>query len=264
MHPERRTSSHKGDNGNVLIVGGNELFHGAPILAGLSAEQSGADLVYLMVPKNHQNLSRQFSLNLIVDTFKGKFLRPLDVKHVLDWTEKVDVMVIGNGLGERPQTNRAVRKILQKSKCHLVVDAAALLPFLEVAPLAKDREVVLTPHRGELSKMLAEDVEKLSTSKLKELLKSKAAEWEATIVLKGPEDLIVSPDGKIHINETGHPIMTKGGTGDVLAGMIGGMMAQGFTGFSAAKASTKLWGKMGEAVAKKKGLTVTVEELLRS
>lgn len=251
---KRSKSSHKGDNGRVLILGGNELYHGAPILAGLGAEKSGADLVYLMVPSNQQHLARSFSMNMIVESFSGKFLRAQDVQKALDWCEKVDVLVVGNGLGEKPQTLRAVRKILQKSRCKVVIDAAALSAFAELAPLSGNRDIVITPHQGELERMGIQASEKA--------LQAAAKQLQATIVLKGPEDLIVSPEGKTHVNKTGHPVMTKGGTGDVLAGLIGGLMAQGLSGFEAAKKATEDWGKVGEYVAEQKGLEVTIQELL--
>ena len=97
MLPTRSKTSHKGDNGKVLVIGGNEIFHGAPIMAALCAEKSGVDLVYVVVPINQQNLARHFSLNLIVDTFSGKHLRPRDVEKIISWSKKADVMVIGNG-----------------------------------------------------------------------------------------------------------------------------------------------------------------------
>jgi len=258
---KRLTHSHKGQNGTVLVVGGNELYHGAPILAGLGAEKSGVDLVYLMVPANQQNLARQFSVNLIVDTFKGKFLRAGDVGKVVDWSQKVNVMVIGNGLGEKPQTLRAIRKILEEAKCKLVVDAAALQAFVQVKNV-KSPEVVLTPHRGEFGKMLKKNLEGASEKELEQLATEKAKEWKVTLVLKTPQTLICSPDGDVHWNTTGHPIMTKGGTGDVLAGLIAGMMAQGMPGFEAAKKACDEWGRVGEAVFEKKGLMGTVEDLV--
>lgn len=243
------------------MVGGNALYHGAPILTALGAEKSGVDLVYLMVPVNQQNLGRQFSVNLIVDTFSGKFLRPRDISKVLDWTKKVDVMVIGNGLGERPQTLRACRKILQQAKCKLVIDAAALYAFVQLKNLSSP-DIVLTPHRGEFGRMLEKNLENASEKELEKITKEKAKEWRATIVLKTPQTLIVSPEGKTHWNTTGHPIMTKGGTGDVLAGIIAGLMAQGLPGFEAAKQACEAWGKVGEYVAEKIGLMSTVEEMI--
>jgi len=256
---KRSKTSHKGQNGRVLIIGGSERYHGAPILSALAAEQTGIDLTYLMVPANQQNLTRNYSLNLIVDTFKGKYLRPLDVQHILDWSRKVDVVVIGPGLGDNPKTLRALKKILQKAPSKLVIDAAALAVVADCAPFTHD--TVLTPHSGEWKKMMK--AKNGSKTQIEAELKQKSNDWKATIVLKGPEDLIVSPGEKTHRNKSGHPIMTKGGTGDILAGLIGGLMAQGLSGFEAAKQATKVWGEVGEKVARQKGLMVTVAELLR-
>jgi hydroxyethylthiazole kinase-like uncharacterized protein yjeF len=257
---KRNKNSHKGENGRVLVVGGNEVYHGAPLLAALAAEKSGVDLCYVMVPVNQQNLARQFSLNLIVDTFSGKFLRPQDVKKVIDWTKKVDVLVIGNGLGEKPQTLRSIKKILEQSKCDVVIDAAALslVPQLEF----HGRQAVITPHREEFSRLVKKDLNQLKPSELKKLLQEKAKEWHVVIVLKGAEDLLACPYGKFQVNKTGHPIMTKGGTGDVLAGLIAGLIAQGIPSFEASFQAVQEWGKVGESVAKKKGLMVTIEEMM--
>lgn len=259
---KRSPDSHKGQNGRVLVVGGNELYHGAPILAGMGAERSGVDLVYLMVPTNQQHLARQFSPNLIVDTFKGRHLRALDVGHVVDWSEKVDGMVIGNGLGEKPQTLRAVKMIFQRATCKLVVDAAALQAFGQ-AKQVKASEVVVTPHRGEFGRMVGKDLEKASNKDLEKLAQEKAKQWHAVIVLKTPQTLICSPEGKVHWNTTGHPIMTKGGTGDVLAGLIAGLMAQGLPAFEAAKKACEEWGKVGERVFENQGLMTTIAELVQ-
>jgi hydroxyethylthiazole kinase-like uncharacterized protein yjeF len=251
---KRDPESHKDQNGRVLVVGGNERYHGAPIMAALGAEKSGVDLVNLIVPANQQHLARSFSLNLIVETFSGKFLRTQDVSKIIEASKNSDVLVIGNGLGEKPQTLRAIRKILQQTSCDLVIDAAALSAFIEVSPLTEDRDVVLTPHSGEFEslKPLA------SSNNLPEFSKL----HHCTIVLKGKEDQICNPEGKLHINKTGHPVMTKGGTGDVLAGLIGGLMAQGISGFEAAKKACEDWGKVGEYVAEQKGLEVTMKEMI--
>lgn len=251
---KRDPDSHKGQNGRVLVVGGNEKYHGAAIMAALAAEKSGADLVNLIVPLNQQHLARSFSLNLIVEPFSGKFLRPQDVPKIVEAAKHADVLVIGNGLGEKPQTLRAIRKILQHTSCKLVIDAAALLAFAEVAPLDISRDVVLTPHAGEL-----ENLQLQSSSNLEAFSK----EQHCTLVLKGKQDQVYSHSGESYINKTGHPIMTKGGTGDVLAGLIAGLMAQGLPGFDAAKKACEDWGKVGEYVAEQKGLEVTISELIQ-
>lgn len=258
---KRSPNSHKGQNGRVLVVGGNELYHGAPILAGIGAERSGVDLVYLMVPVNQQHLARQFSPNLIVDSFKGKYFQGSDVKKVMDWTKKVDVMILGNGLGEKPATMRALKSVLETAGCKLVIDAAALQAFVKVRKV-KSPEVVVTPHRAEFGRMIGQNLEKATKKELEALVKQWSKRWQAVIVLKTPQTLMGSPDGKLHWNKTGHPVMTKGGTGDVLAGLIAGLMAQGMPAFDAAQQACEEWGEVGEGVFKKKGLMSTIEDFL--
>lgn len=255
---ERSTNSHKGDNGKVVVVGGDPKYHGAPIISALAAEKSGVDLVHLIVPKNQQHLARSFSLNVIVGCFSGKYLRTQDAIKIIELCKHADVLIIGNGLGEKPQTQRAIKKILSQVSCKVVSDAAALQPFSEIAPLPSAQEVVITPHHGEWSK-IAHSNEQLSEE---ETLQYFSHLWKATIVLKGSTDLICSPDGQVYTNTTGHPILSKGGTGDVLAGLIGGLMAQGLSASEASQQACLEWGKVGEFVAQQKGLQTTLQELI--
>jgi hydroxyethylthiazole kinase-like uncharacterized protein yjeF len=237
---ERDKNSHKGQNGKVMIIGGSALFHGAPILCSLGAEYSGVDLVFPFLPPCHAQVARTYSLNFILQTFKEVILTPGDVKGLLRFSENMDTVVIGPGLGSDSKTHKAIKALLAKLEKPTVVDASALIYTTNLPKVC-----VLTPHRGEFKKLTGEDPTPDNVQKWAEALK-------VTIVCKGPEDIIADEDN-IALNKTGTPLMTVGGTGDVLSGFIGGLMAQGMTPFEAAKTATKLLGQAGERLAELNG-----------
>lgn len=233
---EREPASHKGQNGRVAIIGGNELFHGAPILCALAVEYSGVDLVYPWLPPCHAQVARTYSLNFIVQTFKETHLTPLDVRPILHFCEKIDAVVLGPGLGTDPETQKAVKELLAKLQVPTVVDASGLIYTNTFPPMT-----VLTPHRGEFTKVTGDEPEPKNVQKW-------AKEMKCLIVCKGPQD-IISDGTNTAINNTGNSLMTVGGTGDVLSGFIGGLMAQGLTGFEAAVQATKILGQIGDDLA---------------
>ncbi len=247
MSIRRKKFSHKGENGRVLIVGGNEEFHGAPIFSALGAEATGVDLVRLVVPKSQKTLARKWSLNFIVSTFSGEHLRVSDVAEILKLAWKSDVLVMGMGLGDRRETTEAVKQIIKKTSCKLVIDADGLAGITKIS----GRDVVVTPHVGEAIRLLKNSKLKIQDSKLESLSFRKQVAKQitellgVTTVLKGVIDVVCSPEGRIKLNMTGNAGMTVGGTGDVLAGVVGGLMAQGLTGFQAGFLAVKKRGGGG-------------------
>ncbi len=237
---ERDPNSRKGQNGKVLVIGGNELFHGAPILASLGAEYSGVDLVYLWLPPCHAQVARTYSLNFIIQTFQETHLTMADVKGILNFSKTVDVVVIGPGLGSNPKTKAALKALLPRLGMPTVVDASALI---STASLPKN--AVLTPHRGEFTALTGEEATPENVQKWAKSLK-------VTMVCKAPKDMIADPHNLV-LNDTGTPLMTVGGTGDLLAGFIAGLMAQGMSGFEAGKLATKLLGHAAENLEKTQG-----------
>ncbi len=230
---ERNKNSHKGENGKVMIVGGSAMFHGAPILCALAAEHSGADLIYPFIPPSQKEAAKAYSLNFIIQTFDEDVLSMKDAKAIVNFSKQVDCVVIGPGLGKDSKTKSAVKSILSKLKVPTVVDAGALI-FTNSLP----EVCVLTPHRGEFLNMTGDEPTPKNTQKWSKNLR-------ATIVCKGPEDIIADSD-EIAINNTGTPLMTVGGTGDVLSGFIGGLIAQGMEPFDAGKHATRILGLLAE------------------
>lgn len=232
----RHKNSHKGDNGKIMIIGGSPMFHGAPILCSLAAEYSGVDLVFPFMPKSQLEAAKTYSLNFILQSFDDEVLSNKDVKGILNFSKQVDCVVIGPGLGTATKTKTAVKSILSHLQVPTVVDASALMYTNHLPEVC-----VLTPHRGEFLNMTGDEATAKNVQKWSKNLK-------ATIVCKGPEDIIANGD-EIAINNTGNAMMTVGGTGDVLAGFIGGLMAQGASPFDASKYATRILGLIAENLA---------------
>ena len=213
---KRKKDSHKGQNGKVMVIGGNAIFHGAPILCSLGAEHSGADLIFPFVPPCHAQVARTYSLNFILQTFKKDHLTEKDVKDILEFSKKVDTVVIGPGLGDHKDTVKAIKTLLSNLEKPTVIDASALIYTSNLPKIS-----VLTPHHGEFKNLIGDNPTPENVQKW-------AKNLDVTILCKGSKDIMASPEDLI-VNEIGNSLMTVGGTGDVLSGLVGGLMAQGET-----------------------------------
>ncbi|MBI5411889.1 NAD(P)H-hydrate dehydratase [Candidatus Peregrinibacteria bacterium] len=230
---KRDPNSHKGDNGKVMVIGGSSLYHGAPILCALGAQSSGVDLIFPFLPPRHIEAAKTYSLNFILHAFREEELGLSDVDLILEWSEKVDVVAIGSGLDSTPKTVKALKRLFSELKRPVVIDGGALIDSPSFPAIS-----VLTPHRGEFKRMTGEDA-------TPETVQKWAAFYKTTIVCKGPQDIIANKE-TIAINETGNAFMTVGGTGDVLAGFIAGLMAQKMTPVEAAETATNILGVCAE------------------
>lgn len=233
---QRKPDSHKGQNGKVMIVAGNAVFHGAPILCSLGAEYSGVDLVYPFIPPCHAQVARTYSLNFIIRTFEKDHLSQKDVKTILEFSKNADVVVMGPGLGKESDTIKAIKNILNEIEKPVVLDADALI-YTNSLP----EVTVLTPHRGEFKELTGDEPTPKNVQKW-------AKNMDCTIICKGPEDIIADKDG-LSINKTGNALMTVGGTGDVLAGFIGGLMTQGHAPTEACQLAASTLGKVAEILS---------------
>jgi NAD(P)H-hydrate epimerase len=214
----RRSDSHKGDHGEVLVVGGGP-YTGAPALAAQAALRAGADLVRVACPASVAAEVQGYSENLILRPFPGERLTPDAVDHVLELAADHDVLLLGPGLGDDAETLAAVRELLAGYGGRGVVDADAL----QVVPDAStDADLVCTPHRGELRAMGGPEA--TDWRERRRLVAEYAAELGQTLLVKGAYD-VVADAGGARVNRTGNPGMTVGGTGDVLAGAVAGLAA---------------------------------------
>lgn len=262
IFPKRDLFSYKGVNGKILIVGGSIDYYGAPILSALGALHSGVDLVTMFVPECNFDITRSAAPDLIVHKFPGEFLDIKAVTPILEAAKKCDVVLLGPGLGEREETMEALHKIVKSLTVTTVLDASAIQVFHRIKEVPLQQKIVITPHHNEFETLTGKDI-KINTSVSNKvvLLRTLATDLKINILLKGPQDMIASEEGEIMLNTTGNPGMTVGGTGDVLAGFVTSLIAQGAAPFHACQAATYLIGKAGDELFKQKGYCYTASDL---
>jgi NAD(P)H-hydrate epimerase len=234
----RPASSHKGDAGRVLVIGGGA-YSGAPALAALAALRAGTDIVTVAAPKSVSDIIASFSPNLIVRALSGDRLVGKDIPLISELIKKHDVVVIGMGLGTDDATLEAVRKIIPLCG-KAVIDADALIPDVLHAG---HREIIVTPHAVEMRRLSGVDVPEYEKKKLA-FVRDFAKNNDLTVLLKGRMD-IISDGTQVRANRTGNSGMTVGGTGDVLAGIAGALFAK-HDAFSAACAAAFINGAAGD------------------
>ena len=258
--PPRKFASRKGDNGKVLVLGGSYFYHGAPILSSLAALRCGADLVYTCVPKINVQATRAISPNLIVlPLVDAKLTRGAVHKLLGVIPKELDSATIGMGLAIQDiEALKLLVTSLLNRDVRLSLDASVLVS--DILPLIKNKKVVVTPHAGEFKRLFGE----LPSDSKKErisIVEKYAKENSLTILLKGPTD-IVSDGQKTYLNVKNTPAMTVGGTGDVLSGMVAGMLSKNRNPIEAAAAAVFINGKAGMLAQKKHGLHIVATDLL--
>ena len=246
----RRSWSKKGDNGRVLVIGGNETYSGAPALTGMGAVQVGVDLVSILTPQKISTVIRSYSPEFIVYDYLSPHLTVDSLPREL--IEQNDVIALGPGLGQHSETKKAVSEVLKlvkKFNKSIVIDADALklLSVTDVTP-----KTILTPHAGEFA--ILTDISIPASSyefhKRCELVQEVSMQFPNVWVIKGHWDIVTDQTERFKINKTGTPLMTRGGTGDVLAGLISGFLTQTEEPFYAACIGTYINGRAGELVQK--------------
>jgi len=258
--PARKSKSRKGDNGIVLVVGGSYIYHGAPILSSLAALRCGTDLVYTSVPKINVTPTRAISPNLIViPLVDQKLTRGAVNKLVGALPINLDSATIGMGLAiqEKNALLLLVKSLLDRD-VRLSLDASALIP--EVLPILANKNVVVTPHAGEFKRLFGDSPSDSKNDRIR-LVEKNAKKYGITVLLKGQTDVITN-GSTTYLYEKKIPAMTVGGTGDVLSGLVAGMLSKNRNPLESAAAATFINGLAGKAVQKKLGLHITSMDLL--
>lgn len=245
MVPVRNPKAHKGAGGTVLVIGGGP-YQGAPYLAGLGALRAGADIVRIASP------AFEPVPDLIYERLPGDRIADEHTERLIALAEAADVVVIGNGLGtESHDVVRAVAPHCRKA----VFDADALRLPLPVPAAAG--QAILTPHAGEFARITGKTLPDDTSGRARV---ARDAGLPGTVILKGKTDIIT--DGKrVRFNRTGHPAMTVGGTGDVLAGIAGGLLCH-LSAFDAACIAAYVNGKAGQQVAAERGEGMIASDLV--
>ncbi len=249
LFPHREKSSHKGDFGKVLIYAGSEGMLGAGILSSRGALRIGAGLVYLGIPKQSRDMVNVVTPEVIVAPAEN-------ARDILPLALKSDTLAIGPGLGKRRAIAKELLFKLAKNRfsAPIVLDADGLAAFFGDLKSLKDIKLnlILTPHPGEMAKLLSKTTKEIQNNRRKYAIET-AKNLGCILVLKGHETVVADRSGKIFINKTGNPGMAAAGAGDVLCGMIAGLLAQNKSPLEAALAGVYLHGLAGDLAAREKG-----------
>ncbi len=264
--PERSPQANKGDFGKVIVLAGSINYLGAPYLACNGAMRVGAGLVTLAATGRLQAILANKLTEvtyLPLPEVRPWIIAPEALRLLFRQFENYNVLVMGCGMGQNEAVVRLIRSILlthpkaktAKPKLPSVVLDADGLNALAKVPKWWDlmpEDAILTPHPGEMARLTGMTVDEVQIDRL-ELTKRMASEWHKTIVLKGAHTVIAAPDGRTQISHIANAGLASAGTGDVLAGAIGGLLAQGLSLFDAAAAGVYVHGMAGEVVKERLG-----------
>lgn len=253
---KRDPDTHKGDFGHVLVLAGSRRFTGAARLCARAAMRAGAGLVTLGIPESlHKIVAAKLTevMVLSLPETKEASLSIRALESVTSFLKNVNTLLIGPGLSQCPETSLLVRQVIARADVSMVIDADALNALAGHLNILKKlkREVVLTPHPGEMARLAGRSVRDIQRDRIK-IAKDFAVRYNMNLVLKGHRTVVASRGQKVYINRTGNPGMATGGSGDVLAGIIAAFLAQGLSGFQAAKFGVYVHGLSGDLAAKDK------------
>ncbi len=253
----RAPDAHKGSYGHLLIVAGSAGKTGAAALVGRAALRSGAGLATIATAASQQPVVAALGMEYMTEPCAETMAQSLSLKareRILDLAGRMDAVALGPGLGLDPETQDLARQLIAEVPRPMVVDADALsalaghLDALGRAPAPR----LLTPHPGEMARMLGVSVSQIQYDRF-ESVRSFCVGHRVSLALKGAGTVIGGPDGRLFVNSTGNPGMAKGGSGDVLTGMVGAFLARGLEPEAALQAGCYLHGLAGDLACAERG-----------
>ena len=258
---KRDHNTHKGTYGHVLVLGGSPGMTGAVYLAATGALRAGAGLVTAAVPRSLNPILEQKLTEVMTrplpESEKGLLGRD-SLEPILDVAEKADTIVIGPGMGVSAEGETLIKELLPQLKIPVILDADGLNLFNKIIRDKKEffkqvqTGMIFTPHPGEMARLCKLDSQEVQKDRLS-IAEGYAKEWGVTLVLKGSKTIIASPRGRTYLNINGNPGMATGGSGDVLAGIIGALLAQKLDIEAAASVGVYLHGYAGDRAAEQLG-----------
>jgi hydroxyethylthiazole kinase-like uncharacterized protein yjeF len=256
--PPRAFASHKGAFGHLLVLAGSVGKTGAAALAAEAALRAGAGLVTLGVPASLNDiLEGKLTEAMTLPLPEAPGARALGAAAwgpIQEFLEEKFTLALGPGLGTHPETRDLVRRLAQDLPQPMVIDADGLNNLAGAAEALKDAAGprILTPHPGEMARLLGLTTPAVQARRL-DLARETAARFGVTLVLKGAQTVVAAPDGRASLNATGNPALASGGTGDVLTGLIGGLLAQGLAPWDAARLGVFLHGLAADYFVSRRG-----------
>lgn len=262
---EREPTAFKNNFGHILIIAGSAGFTGAAYLASQSAAIMGAGLVTLAIPQSLNDIMEvklTEVMTLPVPETKERTFSLSAFDPILAFSRKASAIALGPGISTHPETREFVYKVVENIHLPMVIDADGLNLLagnLDVIAKRWDKmepeeaPLVLTPHPGEMARLAGILTSQVQENRI-ETARTFAEEYSVIVVLKGAQTLIARPDGNVSINTTGNPYMATGGVGDVLTGMIVGLLGQGFSASLSAEAAVFLHGYAADLAVEDKKL----------
>ena len=253
----RNPDSHKGKFGHLLVLAGSPGKTGAAALVSQAALRVGTGLITLGVPESLNSILEEKVTEVMTEPLpetREKTLGLSAQQRIFELCSRKTALALGPGLSLNLETVRLVQQVVRKSPLPAVIDADGLSALAGKPEILRknQKELILTPHPGEMARLAGISIEEVQKDRI-EVARGFAKEYGVILVLKGSRSLIASPGGEVFINPTGNPGMASGGTGDVLTGMIGGLLAQGLPALEAAKLGVYLHGLAGDYAAFLKG-----------
>lgn len=254
--PIRNARSNKGTFGKLYVIAASEEMTGAGVLCCKAGYKSGCGLVYACMPQKCCDI-----MHMLVPEAVAKPLRAIDGKVYENSIEDIEVdleiakaIVIGPGMGQSEGVSIFVEKVLLAAKGKVLIDADGLNAIAKNKDVLKEMKCIpiITPHPGEMSRLTGIQVQDILKDTIGTALNF-AMQYKTIVVLKDARTVIASPTGEVYINTTGNCAMAKGGSGDVLSGIIGGLLAQGMDSFRAAVLGVYIHGICGDLAAEEMG-----------
>ncbi|MGD8237159.1 MAG: NAD(P)H-hydrate dehydratase [Armatimonadota bacterium] len=251
--PGRPADAHKGNCGRVFIVAGSVGMTGAAAMAGMAALRAGAGLVTVGVPASLNDVLEAKLTEVMTRPLPECAERALSLaaeETILEMAEGSEACVVGPGLSLADETQELVRRLVPQIHRPLALDADALTALSENAEVLAGREAptVVTPHPGEMSRLVDRSIEAIQADRVSAALEA-ARSLGSVVLLKGAGSVGAAPDGTAYVNATGNAGMASGGTGDVLSGILGGLLGQGMLPLEAAAAAAHVHGLAGDLAA---------------
>lgn len=251
--PQRGPDAHKYNVGMALVVAGSKAYTGAPVMSGMSAARAGSGMVVVAAPESACEVLRNKLTEVVVqplpETETGT-LTPDAFAALEKPMHKAKALLVGPGLGQYDAIQHFIRTLLRRTDLPAVIDADGLNALVGHTDLLSDKAQgrwVLTPHEGEFKRLAGEDAD---LSDRVAVARAYARRWNAVLLLKGMPSIVAEPSGEVWINATGGPALATAGTGDVLSGVIVGLIAQGMSPLHAAVAGLYLSGAAADQYAK--------------
>ncbi|OTQ73645.1 MULTISPECIES: NAD(P)H-hydrate dehydratase [unclassified Gilliamella] len=247
--PQRSNNSHKGSYGKVLVIAGSENMSGAAYFSAKAAYKTGAGLVHIYTPM----CNRDILLTQIPEVLLTPFItNKIDIKKLDELINLASVIVIGPGMGVSDDTHKILSYVLQHARIPVIIDADGLNTLVPNLRLLKQAQstIIVTPHLGEMARLVKQPIETIKNN-LVDTAKKFAQDYNVICVLKDARTIVTIPEQTTYINQSGNCGMATGGAGDVLTGIMAGLIAQHLPPTKAAPVSVYLHGLAGDIASKK-------------